>query len=52
MKKELSEFLQKFSSMGYGKTWKDVLNIAEAYANSKEVMKKQKISNGWWPQFR
>ena len=37
MKKKLSEFLQKCSSMGYGKTRKDVLKIAEAYASSKEV---------------
>ena len=38
--KELSEFLQKCSSMGYGKTRKDVLKIAEAYASSKEVLRK------------
>ena len=38
--------------MGYGKTQKDVLKIAEAYASSKEVLRKQKISDGWWRRFR
>ena len=45
-KSELSEFLQKGSLIGYGKTRKDVLNITEAYASSKEIMRKQNISDG------
>ena len=36
---------------GFWETWKDVLNISEAYASSKEVMRKQKISDGWWHRF-
>lgn len=42
--------------MGYGKTRKDVINIAETYiSNSKTVKrkpsKKSMISDGWWRQF-
>lgn len=49
--KELAEFLQRCSSMGYGKTRRDVLSITEACVSHKGTMRKQKISDGWWRRF-
>ena len=49
--KELTTFLKNCSSMGYGKTRKDVLTIAETYARKKGELRKSKISDGWWHRF-
>ena len=50
---EISTFLQKCSAMGYGKTRRDVLNIAEGYAIKKGLqLKKEHISDGWWRRFK
>ena len=46
--KELAEFLQRCSSV---KTRRDVLSITEAYVGHKGIMRKQKISDGWWRRF-
>ena len=43
---ELSAFLKETASIGYGKTRKDVLHIAESV-----VLKKDCISHGWWSRF-
>ena len=44
--KELSEFLQKCSSVGYGKTRKDVLSITETYVSNKGKLKKRLVMDG------
>jgi hypothetical protein len=49
--KQLAEFVMKCASVGYGKTRKDVLNIVEEIAIEKGILKKQKISDGWWRRF-
>ena len=50
---EISTFLLKCSVMGYGKTRRDVLNIAEGYAIKKGIqLKKEHISDGWWRRFK
>ena len=33
--RELAEFLKSCASIGYGKTWKDVMHIAESVATEK-----------------
>ena len=49
--KELSTFLKSCASLGYGKTRRDVMNIAETYAKRKRLLRKDKISQGWWREF-
>jgi len=50
---ELADFLKQSSELGYGKTRKDVLNIAESYASQKGVLRKESgITQGWWRSFR
>ena len=50
---ELATHLIKASSMGYGKTRRDVYSIVEQYVNQKEDVSlwSDKISNGWWQKF-
>ena len=45
---ELRTFLKNSASVGYGKTRKDVLLIAESVAKEKDVLKKKCITSGWW----
>ena len=50
---ELSTFLQRCSSMGYGKTRRDVINIAQAYAAKLgKLQKDHSLSDGWWSRFK
>ena len=44
---ELAMFLIDTSAMGYGKSGKDVMGIAEDYARSKNMLRKPKITHGW-----
>ena len=44
----LVEFLEVVSSVGYGKTRKQVMNIVKSTARDKGILKKQKISDGWF----
>jgi len=37
--------------VGYGKMRKQALAIVEGVACDKEVLKKDKISSGWWRKF-
>ena len=48
---ELFVFLKTCSSIGYGKTRRDVMNIAEKYVANKGVLRKGRISDGWWRRF-
>ena len=49
----LATHLIEASSMGYGKTRRDVYSIVEQYVNQKEdvSLRSDKISNGWWQKF-
>ena len=49
--KELGDFLKSCASVGYGKTRKDVMHIAEAVGTEKDVLRKDRISQGWWNRF-
>jgi len=48
---KLAEFLEVTSSVGYGKTRKEVMGIAEATAQEKGLLRKNKISQGWFRRF-
>ena len=48
---ELAEFLEVTSSVGYGKTRKEVMGIVEATAQEKGLLRKKKISQGWFRRF-
>ena len=45
---ELAEFLEVTSSVGYGKTRKEIMGIVEATAQEKGLLRKKKISQGWF----
>jgi len=49
---QLVEYLTSTSKVGYGKTRKQVMNIVERVAKDKGVLKKDKISCGWFWRFR
>ena len=49
--KELAEFLQTTAEVGYGKTRKQVLNIVESTAREKGLLRKRRISDGWFQHF-
>jgi len=49
--KELGTFLKECAKVGYGKTRKDVLNIAQSVAQEKGLLKVERISEGWWRRF-
>ena len=49
--RELVVFLKKSASMGYGKSRKQVMAIAEAYVKrEKRALKAAQITQGWWRQ--
>ena len=47
----LANFLEVVSGIGYGKTKKQVKSIVENAARDKEVLRKSKISDGWFRRF-
>ena len=49
---QLVEYLTSTSKVGYGKTRKQGMNIVEQVAKDKGVLKKDKISCGWFWRFR
>ena len=49
--KQLSEFLQVVSQIGYGKTRQQVKSIAETVAVEKGVLKGNQISDGWFRRY-
>ena len=49
--KELGDFLKRCVEVGYGKTRRDVMGIAEAVAVEKGVLRRSQISEGWWRRF-
>ena len=48
---ELGHFLRSCAEVGYGKTRRDAMGIAESVAVDKRVLKGEKISVGWWRRF-
>ena len=49
--KELGDFLRQCSAVGYGKTRRDVMAIAQSVASSKGVLRNERISQGWFHRF-
>ena len=47
----LGHFLKHCAKLGYGKTRKDVLAIAESTAIDKGLLKSSRITEGWWRRF-
>lgn len=50
--KELGEFLKSCASIGYAKTRKDVMHIVQSVVTEKGILRKDRISQGWWHHFR
>ena len=48
---QFAEFLKETLDIGYGRSRRDVMNIAEAVAKRKGVLRKNKITQGWWRTF-
>ena len=46
--KELGTFLKECAGIGYGKTRRDVMHIAESVTKEKGVLKKAHKTHGWW----
>ena len=49
--KELSEYLITSAKVGFGKTRRQIKDIAESVAKEKGMLKGERISNGWWRRF-
>ena len=49
--KKLCDFVVVVGQIGYGKTQRQIRNIAEAVAHDKGILKKEKISDGWLWRF-
>ena len=44
-------FIERCASIGYGKSRKDIMCIAQSAAESKGLPRKNMITNGWWRRF-
>ena len=49
--KEFADFLMQTSSVGYRRSRRDVMNIAEAVAKQKGLLRKSKVTQDWWREF-
>jgi len=49
--KELSTFLKDYAAIGYGKTRREVMCIAQSAAMENGVLRKDRITLGWWQKF-
>ena len=49
--RELGVFLKECAGIGYGKTRRDVMQIAQSVAEEKGVLKKSRITHRWWSRF-
>ena len=49
--RELGAFLKECAGIGYGKARRDVMSIAQSVAEEKRVLKKSRITHGWWSRF-
>ena len=48
---ELASHLVEVAQVGYGKTRKQVMHIAEQVARDKSILRGDRISSGWWRRF-
>ena len=48
---ELGQFLKNCATVGFGRTRRDAMRIAEAVVREKGSLKKEKITHGWWNRF-
>ena len=48
---DLAVFLKDCAAVGYGKTRRDVMNIAQSVATEKGLLRGARISQGWWRRF-
>ena len=48
---DLVSFIERCASIGYGKSRKYIMCIAQSAAESKELLRKNVITNGWWRRF-
>ena len=48
---ELASFIEHCATIGYGKSRKDIMYIAQSTAETKGLLRKKVISNGWWRRF-
>ena len=49
---ELESYLVDSCRVGYGKTRRQVMSIVEKVATDKGVLRKSRLSDGWWKAFR
>ena len=49
--KELASFITDVAKAGYGKSRQEIKRITEDVASDKGVLKKRKISDGWYRRF-
>ena len=47
----MASFIEQCASIGYGKSRKDIMCIAQSTAQSKGLLRKKVISAGWWRRF-
>ena len=50
--KELADHLIEAASIGYGKTRREVILITEKVAREKNLLRKDRVSDGWWKRFK
>jgi len=50
-RKTLGEFLEVTSRIGYGKTRKQFKAVVETAAREKGILRKERISDGWFRRF-
>ena len=48
---DLADHLVEAASIGYGKTRREVKMIAEKVTKEKNLLRKERVSDGWWRQF-
>jgi len=48
---ELAQFVVEVSEIGYGKTRKQISGMVEKVAGEKGLLKKKRISDGWFRRF-
>ena len=49
--RELALFLKDCAAVGYGKTRRDVMSIAQSVAEEKGILHGSRIGHGWWHRF-
>ncbi len=50
--KALADHLIEVASIGYGKTRREVKSITEKVAKEKNLLRKERVTDGWWRRFK